>query len=508
MKKISASAIIFFVLYLLNLNVSASSEINITQAIITDEKISAYINAPDITDCTALLGTSECEIRTYSKAGDLPSNTLILIDTSGSMPKDIRSKTKELLEALIDSKQENESFSIASIGTEMNFLCDYTADRYELVKAIENLEYNQNYTNIYSALDEALNSLPTDSFGKIIIISDGKENNEDGITYDEILMSVSETLCPIYTIGVESHNQESLKKFYAFSRNSSARSYTINSGTDVSEVCRIINETREFTCIDVTVPDGSADGSMKYLKISGKGFECGCDVRMPVVYVPEKNGSETSAEITDTQTAATVIEPIKENNNSINYIFIAAAGAVVIVCVIVIIFFTAKSKKSKQTVPDTPSASKPSENEVTKVERKNAENAPTSINEFVIKLTDINAPEHSFRCALGEGVIIGRNSNECMIAINYDGHISRRHCRIYRKNGKMFIENLSEKQNVTINEKHILDKVTAMPQNASDSSGGTRMLIRSQNTAAVNEKEIFSGDIIRIGHTSLRFEII
>lgn len=506
MKKFICLIFVIFLFINFSINVFSAENNSIVITILTNTKISAYINA-ETSDCTAMLGTIPCKINSYTKAGDLPSNTLILIDTSGSIPQEIRTKTSEFLSALIDGKQENESFAISALGTEMNLICDYTTDRYDLIKAVSEIKYDEKATYLYSSINDALSSLPNDKFGKIVVISDGMENNKDGITYDEILMSVSEKTCPIYTIGVEKNNNESLKKFYAFSRNSSAKSYTLVPDTDVSEVCEIINETRDYTCIDIAIPEGAADGSVKYLKISGDGFECGLDIRMPVIAASENTlteitVTENSSVTAEIQTELSYTEPAAEENSSVKYIIIATSAVVIIGVTIVIIILKLKKKGEKSII--VPTDPTPGGNEITIIDPQNPTIVPTSINECVIKLTDVNAPEHSFRCALGNGVIIGRNSEQSMIVIDYDGYVARRHCRIWRENGKFYIENFSENK-VVINDKIIVEKAADRQKNTSAS--GTEILI--PNTLSNSfAKEVSDGDILKIGHTLLKLEII
>lgn len=485
---------VLIMLFTAQIKAFAYDNISITAVISDDTQISAYINT-ETSDCTAMLGTTQCEIISYNRSDSLPSDTLILVDTSGSIPEDIQKKTGEILSALIDGKKENERYAIASFGTEINYLCDYTSDRYELSKAAGILEYSEEYTYIYSTLDSALKNISDSVFTKIIIISDGVENSKDGITYDEVLRTVSDTLCPVYTLGIENNNQESLKKFYSFARNSSGKSFNITSDTNVSEVCGVLNECRNYTCVTVKISDGLADGSIKYLKISGIGFDCGCDVRMPVAAVSENTDTEISVEATEIETNVTYADPTAEEK-SINYILIAAVGAAVIVIAVIVIFFGVKSKKKDPPVPVPKPYDSPGD-------------IPTLIDpkpmEYFIKLTDINAPENSFRHPLGNGVVIGRNPKECMIAISYDGYIARRHCRIYRSGDKIFIENLSQSQGVVINDKFVLDKVENLHEEPVTPTTSTKMFFPSPK---VLSREISSGDIIRLGHTSLRFEII
>lgn len=494
LKKIFWVSTIVLTAFILNITVYADKLTSIVKVNITDTKISAYINT-ETSDCTAMLGTTPCEIISYNQAENLPSDTLILVDTSGSIPKTLQDKISEFLSELIDGKIENEQYAIASFGTDITYLCDYTSDRYELSKATEKLEYSEKYTYIYSTIDGVLKNISDSVFTKIIVISDGVENSKDGITYDEILRTVSETNCPIYTIGIENNNQENLKKFYSFARNSAAESFTLTSDTDVSEVCGIVNECRNYTCVTIDIPTELADGSIKYLKINGENFECGIDIRMPVI---EASNLESSVSETISETT-----PVQEENDiphkNINFILIIGiTAAAIIVSVIIVIIFRSIEKKGTQ--PEKAEPVKDQSDISTII--IDPDDGNTILDDCTVKFTDINAPEHSFRSALGNGIIIGRNPKECMIVIDYDRYISRKHCRIFKQNGKFFIENFSPNK-IIINEQTVLDNMNNSMQETP--STGTRILLPNENSTA---KEIFSGDIIRIGHTSFKFEII
>lgn len=496
MKKIILT-VIAIILTVINYSIIiyAATDTSIVKYIISDTQISAYINTKTA-DCMAMIGTTPCEIISYEQAENMLSNTLILVDTSGSIPKAVQDKTSEFLSELIDGKIENERYAIASFGTDITYLCDYTSDRYELSKTVEKLDYSEKYTYIYSTIDNVLKNIGEDVFTKIIVISDGVENSKDGITYDEILKTVSDTNCPIYTIGIENNNQENLKKFYSFSRNSAAESFTLTSDTDISEACGIVNECRNYTCITIDIPDGLADGSIKYLKINGENFECGVDIRMPVIAKEkiETSISETYPSIETTQ-EDTKVSVSEKASGKTSIIIICGVAIIAVITIILIVKF----KKNKSNLSE-PTAIEPGSvpTEITP--------PSTLIGDHTVKLTDINAPEHSYRCALGQGVIVGRDSKQCMVALDYDGYISRRHIKIYCKNSKFYVENLSGNQDAVVNDTIVLSKVGDLQK--SKPAGGTRVLLPQKNNEPVIKTEISNGDTVKIGHTSLRIEIL
>lgn len=498
MKKISIFILTAFLMLNFTLNTYAAENTSIIRAMTNGVNISAYINT-ETADCSAMLGTTPCKIISYDKTEDLPSDTLILVDTSGSIPKVVQDKTSEFLSLLIDGKIENERYAIASFGTDISYLCDYTSDRYELSKAVEKLDYSEKYTYIYSTLDDALKNIGNNVFTKIIIISDGVENSKDGITYDEILKSVSDSHCPVYTIGIENSNQEYLKKFYSFSRNSAAKSFTLTSDTDVSEVCGVVNECRNYTCLTIDIPDALTDGSIKYLQISGENFECGIDIRMPVAEITE---TEILEAVSETTTANAEPEQTREKSTLDIKIIIAIVAVTAIILVIIAVIFKSIDRKEKAHEKSAAPVDQSSIETIIKKQIPGGDD--TIIDDCIIMLTDVNVPEHSFRSALGDGVIVGRNAKECMIAIDYDKHISRSHCRIYREKDKILIENLSTKQGVTINGKYVIERAGSPEKISGGKSTGTKILLPNVNSSV---RELSSGDLIRIGHTTLRFEI-
>lgn len=105
--------------------------------------------------------------------------------------------------------------------------------------------------------------------------------------------------------------------------------------------------------------------------------------------------------------------------------------------------------------------------------------------ECIICLIDINRPERTFRCALGEGIVIGRKPERCMIVLDRDIFVAERHCRIYRENNNLMIENLCKYKKLTV------------------SSYGRADIKLNQKCVC----ELSDGDIIVLGLTALKIKI-
>lgn len=483
-------ALVISALVIFKSNIYAIEKSNIFIMKADSSNLTAYLSSAS-SPTSAQLGTYPCEILSVTPVGELPSDTLILVDTSGSIPADIRQKTKDLIMELIDQKQENERYSIASFGTEINVLCDYTSDRYDLAKALEGLDYSEKYTYVYSGLDKVLDN-DKDDFYRIVMISDGVENSRDGITYDEILNKISSGHCPVYTVGIENGNQESLKKLYSFSRNSYAESAALTNESDISQICDTVNSSRNFICVEVSVPDEAADGSVRYLKISGQDYECGADVR-----IPAKEAVTTSAvtEIESVTTGISETEP-QQNMTDLNsgsekqgHSILPLIVSVSAVIAAIVVLIKKPWKKNKNTF---------SENDSNKNDAVTRQDVIKD-DDVMIMLTDVDSPQRSYRCAVGNGVTIGRDSSQCTVALEHDGYISRKHCLIYREGEQFFIENYSP-NNVVINDRTVIYR-----SSAEEHSGENTLILLEQSA---NKAEIMDNDIIRIGHTRLKFNVI
>lgn len=105
--------------------------------------------------------------------------------------------------------------------------------------------------------------------------------------------------------------------------------------------------------------------------------------------------------------------------------------------------------------------------------------------ECILIFKDINRPERTFRCALGEGIVIGRKPERCMIVLDRDIFVAERHCRIYRENNNLMIENLCKYKKLTV------------------SSYGRADIKLNQKCVC----ELSDGDIIVLGLTALKIKI-
>lgn len=79
---------------------------------------------------------------------------------------------------------------------------------------------------------------------------------------------------------------------------------------------------------------------------------------------------------------------------------------------------------------------------------------------------------------LGNGIVIGRRAGEANLVLDYEKSISGRHCKVYERNGRYYVEDLQSANGTLVN--------------------GVRVQ---------NETEMISGSILTLGRAEVRVEI-
>ncbi len=251
----------------------------------------------------AKVSGQDCEVEVVGLAeSESDIRTLLLIDISTSMRQGSQKQVIDALTALIDSKGENEQYAIAAFGVEYNLLVDFTSDRYDLIKAVEQLAWDGQGSSIYRAVDAATDTADKDqqndgTFTQVVLFSDGVEKAEDGIIKEELFFSLKEAPLPVHTIGFQyENNAEGLKELYAISRMTGGFSFGLTAGTSSSEaISQVAQYIAEVNCVDIRLPEQVKDGAVRPLELlDGSGGQILMyDLHMPVSAQPSSAPEST-----------------------------------------------------------------------------------------------------------------------------------------------------------------------------------------------------------------------
>ena len=154
----------------------------IVEVCTNETDVSIYVKnaGSSFTDITAQIGTSASSQITCQSIEDTAFETLVLIDNSLSIPKDMRSRTAEFLEAFLETKAPYEKIAIGVFSRDITYLTDFTSDENALKEAVSAISYQNQDTYITDMLyelmrDDYLGS-KRDVYRRIVIIADGVDN--------------------------------------------------------------------------------------------------------------------------------------------------------------------------------------------------------------------------------------------------------------------------------------------------------------------------------------------
>ena len=492
MKKIIFSMAVFVLaLITLTIKISAEETINITQYYSTGEKITVYTSGKLSEQVTARIAGINCKAENM---GDVHHNsekfeTIFLIDSSKSM-QSFSDEINTFLAECIDKKRDNEYYSIG-VFAEGNFpeyitICE--TNQYTLEKNLDKISYEYGSTYIYDNLVNAIGNLYSDDeavYKRIVLLTDGNENSATGITIDDVIEKINENPVPIYTVTLQTSdkkNIENLKNIARLARKSSGEDIRISDGGDaIKPVEILIDSAQNVDCINI-IPDTTLlDGSIKAIEISDGSVTVKSDIRLAMADTIYAN-TETAHETTVAE--STVVTEFKPSNKStdieIKPLIAIIAAIVAIICIIIIIIFAIKSKKE---VNEYNEAVPLANNDDTVIIGGRSGQTEILIGDEVsdkqrsVILRDATDSMRTFEVQLtSSGTIIGRSSDFSNIVIDYDKSVSRKHCRIFLKNGQAHIEDLSSGNKTYLNNVEIASP-TALNNSDEIKIGRTRLKV-------------------------------
>lgn len=397
--------------------------------------------------------------------------TTILIDSSTSVPSEMRERIKDYINQIIGDKSENEQYKIVSFGIDTTVLQDFTSDRYDLAVAAEKIEFTQNQSRIYDAIYNTIPEVGVADgepyYYRTIVITDGADVSSGGITVEEVFLKLQQYTYPINVLEVSKEpKKEPDKNLSAITRISGGNHALFMPDTDLNSIEAAFSTDNIFW-VRIAVPDTLLDGSIRQFDISDGMGGIQVDSKVPVFGSPEISVGQTEPDIsgenvddleeqTEETTAAITTAPQSEGSGSADYtmlIIIAAAVVVLIAVVLVVVLIVTKSKGKKQVASidkhintNQPISSDKTEflNGIDFEEVSGNNSAGTSR----IRLHNANAPAQVWNVELNGSVMIGRETG-CQICIE-EKSISRQQCRIYKDaGGSILVENISH-SNITL----------------------------------------------------------
>lgn len=445
----------------------------IVEVCTNESDLSVYVKnaGGSLTDVSAQIGTSPGGQVAYQDIGNLEFETLILIDNSLSIPKDMRSRTADFLEAFLEAKAPNEKIAVGVFSRNITYLTDFTSDAGVLKDAAASVSYQNQDTYITDMLYELLRDdylgSRRDVYRRIVIIADGVDDESLGYTVDELRQLIREDTYPIYTIGCKTgSNDTELENLFSLSRQSQAEYFLMDSAEDISAIAEALGRDREIVKFVITPPEDLLDGSIKSVKINFSGQSVSREVRMPqqeMAVVVQTSEPETvvkestvveSGESTEEETMAVEEETVRNaaagefilHCSAVMVKFLATWAWVEILAAFIILVVMLRGRKKKMEFEDAQNL----------MELRIQELKDALPSEVRIVLTDVHMPQKSFQTSLGSEVVAGRSRGNCGIVLDYDQSVSGRHCAIYMEKNKVMVRDLNSTNGTYVNGNRVM----------------------------------------------------
>ncbi len=449
----------------------SNSEVKFRQAVADENKIKVYIRGADTSQSMSYqissIPVSTVEI--YNVNEDrIPMRTLIMLDNSISIPSGSRSKITELLNGIVDAHNEKEVFRLATFSDSISYLSDTYSDDYTVLKnAIASISYKDQETYLTDVLYDLVDDLNNEAYmgyTRVIIVSDGVDNKQLGVTREELNAKLKETPYPVYTVGtLTGKNNDQLENMFALSRLTNSE-YFVLENADTSAIVSELSKDSQMTVVEAVIPDAAKNGGKQSSKLTfSNGTQLVFDVHMPfhvqaVQQEPIKEEVESVPE--PTQPLTEPEEPVEEKGISTVMIAGIAGAVLLIIVVAVIVVIVVKKKKAGNDgkgEADTAGEDVPTETDTVIVGGSDDRGGilPTSDaakSRYRVKLYNSGLSQ-VYQCELKNSISIGKASGNDIV-INA-ATISRRHCIMTNRNGRIFIQDLNSTNGTFVNNERI-----------------------------------------------------
>lgn len=430
---------ILFVMSLCASFALAAAEPTLLQGCAWEENMDVFVSGElDVGNIRVEVSRQTAEVLDSGRLADKGATirTTILLDISTSMPQTMRSKVKNYINLCIEKLGSGEELRLITFGDSMTVLQDFSSDRYDLSKAAEDISFNGQQSMIYDAIYQSLPDIQPvggePCFYRTIIITDGADESNTGVTKEELYLKLQQSTYPIEVIAVSEYGQKELS---ALTRISGGRYVNFQADSDPEQA---LLGTDDIIWVRVKLPSAILDGATRQFTISDGDHELRFDYKVPAydAPAPAEPAETASSESTPTPSSdiqpeapiptpavptAAVSAPQTEKKND-HVIVIAAIGAVVAAALILVLALVLRKRKaSGVSAEQRPAVPAPVVSDKTEIV------VPTG--GTIVRLRQSNDPDKIWELPLSEPITVGRDES-CRICIP-EGSVSRQQCILY-----------------------------------------------------------------------------
>jgi VWFA-related protein len=421
----------------------AAATFRVSQAVVNLPDVRVYLDigaadggpAPNLgpENINAVIGTKPATVKSivpFSTSGEGLAY-IFLVDISKSLKEKQFRQMRQVLAALVDTMTDKDQAAIITFGEEVAEVQTFTANQATLKAEIAALKPTGEHTQLHLGLVKATDmghrldpGVPTRKV--ILILSDGEDDYEGGLTRQVVLEKMRVDPVPVYAIGFSNLTGEKrdqyLKSLGEFAVTSGGAYIRADSAQFEPAFQKMRHRILGAYVLKLSCEACQGDGGVHRLQVNFLGGSArmtdGLDIRLlaaPSQAPPVPKPS--SAKLKEPQS------PPKPNGlGSYWWVLLLAA---------VVIGVLALSRRKKAPPPPPP---------------------PPEPKGLKLRFTQIKGDplQDPFEVTLHERLTMGRDSR-CDIVLTDDKKISRNHCELIRRGEEIFVKDLGSKNTTLIN---------------------------------------------------------
>lgn len=407
-------------------------------------------------------------------SSQMPVTVFCLVDTSGSISSFKMKLLQETLTEISASLRADDNMVLATIDNQLS-IGKVLSSAQAREEAIAGIQSSHKDTNLYYGIVKSLEQLSSDENYNpcrcLIVLSDGMDFQDNGLTEQEVASSVEKARLPVYTIGlVENYNErDGAKVLGSFARNSygGLHQATVDEGAnkpirwDASgvEFGEIIWDSLMKTAVlkaDLSAWTVQPEETVLRLRVQYRAgsnvYEDSVDLPADWFPVAQPETEATTQPTTQATTEPTVTETTKpagpiigKENGTFLWVILAVAAALTLVIGIITARKVSGKKTEKkeeqsrdlQTAADTQVKPDKEEKKIPHRQERKEHRAPC----YRVYMTDIpyGRQKLSYRIPENSATSFGRDSRSEIIVNPKDSSLSGKHFSIYAQKRMYYV---------------------------------------------------------------------
>lgn len=408
-------------------------------------------------------------IDSFSQTGD-GVGYVFLVDISKSLSEQQFMQIRQALQRWLDGMNSHDQAALISVGSQVKLLVPFTNDHNKLANAIDQLALTDMETNLFRGFLEAMTlgrqqgpGLPVRR--AIVVLSDGIDDNVNGVTLDEVFKQNDEYRVPIHSIGfaaapINDTKRKGLQVLGMLARQSGGHFVQAEAGKldqAYDSQFQVINQAYRLR---LQCPECRADGQSYRLNLiwsdGVRSLSDGLDLRL----LPTREESPDQAS-----------HPIIDLDNPLMQIYIVSLVTLVAGILLLWLYLRRKALNFPENVaPPLPAKL------VDPKSGQPGQSASLAAGGFNVSLTTVSGNQRgqSYNLQINSSVIIGRLPT-CELCLADDMEVSAQHAVMRVRDNRLMVRDLHSTNGTLVN---------GVPIN--------------------NEFPLRNGDLLLLGRTELR----